>query len=60
MVKEGCGSLTHRLFSHIVNAVGTAVIITREKLSRKWKIEIGLCFGHEVGLSINDNAGFVL
>ena len=52
--------VTHRLFPHVVNTVRTAVVVTCEKLGRKCEIEIGLCFGNEVCISLNDRGGFIL
>ena len=61
MVGDGEGvSRTHRFFSPVVNAVGTAVVVTGEKLDRQCEVETGLRFGNEVGVAGNDRAGFFI
>ena len=50
---------THRLFSHIVNTVRTAMVVTCEKLVCKGKVEIGLGFGDEICVSRDDRAGLI-
>ena len=52
--------MTYRFFSHIVNAVGTAVVVTCQKLRGECVIEIGLCVGDERCISLDDRPGFVL
>jgi len=60
-MRENSGRVgTHRLFSHVVNTVRAAVVVTCEKLSCKCKVEIGLCFGNEVGVPLNEGGGIII
>ena len=60
-MRENSGeSGTHRLFSNVVNTVRAAVLVTCEKLSCKGKVELGLCFGNEIGISLNESGGFMI
>ena len=36
------------------------MVVTCEKLSCKCEVEIGLCFGNEIGVSLNEGGGFTI
>ena len=36
------------------------MVVTCEKLSCKCKVEIGLCFGNEIGIPLNEGGGFII
>src|ERR1700722_6084788 len=60
-MRENSGEFgTHRLFSHVVDTVRTAMVVTCEKLSCKCEVEIGLCFGNEIGISLDEGGGFMI